>query len=197
VNRPSKIRTVATASRQLREHVERTAYEAAHDQLTDLPNRALLLDRIERMLRDDDRTAGRGALVLLGIDRFRDVNYTLGHIYGDDLIEQMGSRLYQLAAAGDTVRAIEPGAHTVLIENAPGSADEEPTIEQAAAVRRALASCSAMVPFSPARMRELPPTAMRMERIGARTPASKPTTSLHCALWPQSVQNQANFARSR
>jgi diguanylate cyclase (GGDEF)-like protein len=113
-------RTVATASRQLRQHVERTAYEAAHDRLTDLPNRALLLDRIERALRDDDRTAGRGALVLLGIDRFRDVNDTQGHIHGDDLIEQMGSRLYQLADDGDTVARLGGDEFAVLVRQVDG-----------------------------------------------------------------------------
>jgi diguanylate cyclase (GGDEF)-like protein len=113
-------RTVATASRQLRQHVERTAYEGTHDQLTDLPNRALLLDRVERVLRDDDRAAGQGALVLLGIDRFRDVNDTLGHIHGDDLIEQMGSRLRAFAADGDTVARLGGDEFAVLVRQVDG-----------------------------------------------------------------------------
>jgi diguanylate cyclase (GGDEF)-like protein len=113
-------RTVATASRQLRRHAERTAYEATHDGLTDLPNRALLLDRVEEALRDPDRAAGRGALLLLGIDRFREVNDTLGHIYGDDLIEAMGSRLHQLVAEGDTVARLAGDEFAVLFRQADG-----------------------------------------------------------------------------
>jgi diguanylate cyclase (GGDEF)-like protein len=108
-------RTVATASRQLRRHAERTAYVAAHDGLTDLPNRTLLLGRIEMALRGDDRAASRGALLLLGIDRFRDVNDTLGHTYGDDLIVAMAGRLDQLAADGDTVARLAGDEFAVLM----------------------------------------------------------------------------------
>ena len=128
-------RTVATASRQLRRHAQRTAYESAHDELTDLPNRALLLDCVELALRDDARAPGRGALLLLGIDRFREVNDTLGHTHGDDLIVQMGSRLDQLAADGDTVARLGGDEFAVLMPQVDG----EPGARAAAeAVREAL-----------------------------------------------------------
>jgi diguanylate cyclase (GGDEF)-like protein len=128
-------RTVATASRQLRRHAERTSYDAAHDRLTDLPNRSLLLERVELALRDGGRPADRGALLLLGIDRFREVNDTLGHTHGDDLIEQMGNRLHRLAAAGDTVARLGGDEFAVLMQQVDGSAGARAAAE---AVREAL-----------------------------------------------------------
>ena len=79
-------RTVASASRQLRQHVATNGYEAPHDELTDLPNRtACCWPASSEVLRDAGPIAGRsGALVLLDIDRFREVNDTLGHRHGDD-----------------------------------------------------------------------------------------------------------------
>ena len=112
-------RTVATASRQLRRHSERTDYEAAHDGLTQLPNRSLLLARIELALLTTTRQR-RGRLLLLGIVRFREVNDTLGHIHGDELIAAVGSRLDQLAAEGDTVARLGGDEFAVLMRGVAG-----------------------------------------------------------------------------
>jgi diguanylate cyclase (GGDEF)-like protein len=117
-------RTVASASRQLRRHAERTAYEAAHDGLTDLPNRELLLDRVESALLDPERLPGRGALLLLDIDRFREVNDTLGHAHGDELIVAFGARLENLAGVGDSVARLGGDEFAVLmchVEGEPGA----------------------------------------------------------------------------
>jgi diguanylate cyclase (GGDEF)-like protein len=108
-------RTVATASRQLRRHAERVDYEAAHDSLTELPNRRLLLDRVELALGEGERSQHRGALLLLGIDRFREVNDTLGHTHGDELIVAVGRRLDHLAADGDTVARLGGDEFAVLL----------------------------------------------------------------------------------
>jgi diguanylate cyclase (GGDEF)-like protein len=108
-------RTVATASRQLRRHAERTVHEAAHDGLTGLPNRTRLLERIESALREADPAHGRGALLLLGIDRFREVNDTLGHTHGDALIVAVGRRLNYLSGDGDVVARLGGDEFAVLL----------------------------------------------------------------------------------
>jgi diguanylate cyclase (GGDEF)-like protein len=128
-------RTVASASRQLRRHAQRTAYEAAHDGLTDLPNRALLLDYIEAALLDADREPGRGALLLLDIDRFREVNDTLGHTHGDELIAAFGARLEGLADVGDSVARLGGDEFAVLMCRVDG---EQGARAAAEAVREAL-----------------------------------------------------------
>lgn len=90
--------TVALAIANSR-HVVKLAYQARHDSLTRLPNRSVLHDDfIERI----GTTPGRGAtLMLLDLDRFKDVNDTLGHHVGDLLLTQIGPRLASgLASAG-------------------------------------------------------------------------------------------------
>jgi diguanylate cyclase (GGDEF)-like protein len=125
-------RTVATASRQLRRHAERTDYEAAHDGLTGLPNRTLLLDCIEKALRESD---DGGALLLLGIDRFREVNDTLGHTHGDALIVAVGRRLDGFAGEGDVVARLGGDEFAVLLRAIDGDSGARSAAEQ---VREAL-----------------------------------------------------------
>jgi diguanylate cyclase (GGDEF)-like protein len=120
-------RTVATASRQLRRHAERTDYEAAHDGLTGLPNRTLLLDCIEKALRESD---DGGALLLLGIDRFREVNDTLGHTHGDALIVAVGRRLDEFAGEGDVVARLGGDEFAVLLRAIDGESGARSAAEQ-------------------------------------------------------------------
>jgi diguanylate cyclase (GGDEF)-like protein len=71
---------------------ERLAYQATHDELTALPNRAAVLSRGAELLAAR-RGAERVAVLLLDLDRFKEVNDTLGHGYGDRLLAQVGPRL--------------------------------------------------------------------------------------------------------
>jgi diguanylate cyclase (GGDEF)-like protein len=108
-------RTVATASRRLREQARRNEHQAMHDALTDLPNRLLLQQRVERAL-----AAGHGdgrlvALVLLDMDRFREVNDTLGHRHGDALIMEMADRLRQHVGPDGTVARLGGDEFAVLL----------------------------------------------------------------------------------
>jgi diguanylate cyclase (GGDEF)-like protein len=106
--------TVASASRRLRDESRRNEYQASHDALTGLPNRASLHDRIARKLADcpPDRSV---ALVLLDLDRFRDVNDTLGHGHGDLLIRQTAARLTESVGAGATVARLGGDEFGVLL----------------------------------------------------------------------------------
>ncbi len=106
--------TVASASRRLRNESQRNEYQASHDALTGLPNRSSLHDRIARKLADCP--PGRSvALVLLDLDRFRDVNDTLGHGHGDLLIRQTAARLSESVGAEATVARLGGDEFGVLL----------------------------------------------------------------------------------
>src|SRR5919106_3274272 len=85
-------RIVAGASRRLR-------HQALHDALTGLPNRTLLHRRAERDLRGDDPAA----MLLIDLDRFKEVNDTLGHDYGDALLVEVAARLQGALRGEDTL----------------------------------------------------------------------------------------------
>ena len=71
----------------------RIKYQALTDALTGLPNRTLLYDRTDQAMRQADRDLVPAALALIDLDRFKEVNDTLGHHYGDQLLLQVGQRL--------------------------------------------------------------------------------------------------------
>lgn len=82
------ILTAAVARRQERHHAE-LAYRAHHDDLTGLPNRT----KLQHCLNAASASAKNGALLVMDLDRFKEVNDTLGHRYGDELLRGLGPRL--------------------------------------------------------------------------------------------------------
>lgn len=82
---------------------ERLAHIAHHDALTGLPNRALLLDRLARSIRDARRHERGVAVLVLDVDRFKFINDTLGHACGDEVLKELGVRLTASVRDGDTV----------------------------------------------------------------------------------------------
>ena len=78
-------------------------HQALHDPLTGLPNRTLLVDRIDRVLAQGEREGGTVAVLFIDLDRFKLVNDTHGHGTGDQLLVEVADRLRRLLRATDTV----------------------------------------------------------------------------------------------
>jgi diguanylate cyclase (GGDEF)-like protein/PAS domain S-box-containing protein len=100
-----------------RKHMEDAlTHQALHDPLTGLPNRALLLDRVEQALRRLERHPARVAVLFLDLDRFKVVNDSLGHAAGDRILVEVGERLADASRPGDTVARFGGDEFVVLCE---------------------------------------------------------------------------------
>jgi diguanylate cyclase (GGDEF)-like protein/PAS domain S-box-containing protein len=82
---------------------ERLIHQANYDGLTELPNRGLYYDRLKQALNQAQRRKGSVGVLFIDLDRFKNVNDTLGHELGDQLLKQVSGRLTQCIRAGDTV----------------------------------------------------------------------------------------------
>jgi diguanylate cyclase (GGDEF)-like protein len=91
------------AENALRRQAEANRHQALHDSLTELPNRTLFWDRVQQSLLAAEREQERVGVLLLDLDRFKEVNDTLGHPAGDALLTELGSRLSAALRASDTV----------------------------------------------------------------------------------------------
>lgn len=94
---------------------ERLVYEATHDTLTNLPNRSLLNDHLDRALAYVKRHQQKLALFLLDLDNFKIVNDTLGHSAGDRLLEEVAARLLQCVRKYDIVARLGGDEFVILM----------------------------------------------------------------------------------
>ena len=78
-------------------------HQALHDSLTGLPNRNLLYDRVQQLIHKMHREHGSMVLMMLDLDRFKEINDSLGHQIGDRILEQVSLRLIQAVRDTDTV----------------------------------------------------------------------------------------------
>lgn len=105
---------------------EQLQYDAFHDALTGLPNRALFMDRLEHAIAGSRRHASLFAVLFLDLDRFKVINDSLGHSVGDGLLVEVGRRIKSCVRPGDTVARLGGDEFAVLLEQMvqPDDAEE-------------------------------------------------------------------------
>jgi diguanylate cyclase (GGDEF)-like protein len=119
-----RTRALALANRDLREQIaererveRRLKYETLHDSLTGLPNRTLLLQRLEQaMQRYVANPSEQFAVLFIDLDRFKVINDSVGHLVGDDLLFQVGGRIRACLKTRDVVARLGGDEFAVLLE---------------------------------------------------------------------------------
>jgi diguanylate cyclase (GGDEF)-like protein len=96
---------------------------AFHDALTDLPNRALLMERLDQQIAIAEREQFDMALMFLDLDRFKVVNDTFGHNMGDDLLKSVAQKLLAQVRQSDTVARLGGDEFVIQLRN-PASKEE-------------------------------------------------------------------------
>ena len=103
------------------ERTEQLQYEALHDSLTGLPNRALIVDRIEQLLERNREAGTHGVALFVDLDDFKNVNDSLGHEAGDDLLISVAERMQSALRGADTIGRMGGDEFVILID---GGRDE-------------------------------------------------------------------------
>src|SRR3954451_7853400 len=124
------------SSRRTRVHVAASEYAALHDHVTELPNRVLFHDRVHQATKLAAREGAALAVLMIDLDRFKEINDTLGHHNGDLLLCTVGARLTETLRAGDSVARMGGDEFAVLITDVR---DREAAVEATARVRAAIA----------------------------------------------------------
>ena len=106
--------TDITASKSAADEIQHLAF---YDSLTHLPNRRLLLDRLNQAQASSVRSGNNGALLLLDLDNFKTLNDTLGHDIGDLLLQQVAQRLKSCVRESDTVARLGGDEFVVMLED--------------------------------------------------------------------------------
>ncbi|MBK7659225.1 MAG: EAL domain-containing protein [Betaproteobacteria bacterium] len=97
-------------------------HQARHDSLTGLPNRLVFKDRLERAIVAARRATGQLAVLFLDLDRFKQINDSLGHDAGDELLRQVAQRLRGAVRESDTVSRLGGDEFTLLLPQVDGAA---------------------------------------------------------------------------
>ena len=109
-----------TRRKNSEQQIRKLAY---HDPLTQLPNRSLLVDRLSQHIASSKRDQQQSALLFIDLDRFKTVNDTLGHEYGDELLQHVALRLKACVRESDTVARFGGDEFVILLSFIHGAKD--------------------------------------------------------------------------
>jgi diguanylate cyclase (GGDEF)-like protein len=115
---------------ELTRREEELAFLATHDALTDLPNRTLILDRTEQMLARSRRSQTPAAALFIDLDNFKDINDTLGHGTGDELLQAVAARLDGVTRDADALGRLGGDEFVVISEELSLAAGPELVAER-------------------------------------------------------------------
>ena len=102
---------------------------ANRDRLTAIPNRYLLLDRVEHLVAQSDRNNSHFALLYLDLDKFKAVNDSKGHSFGDQVLKEVASRFAHAIRQSDTIARIGGDEFVILLENTSNKKDISSTAQ--------------------------------------------------------------------
>ncbi len=139
---PKSILAIWTDITQLRQDQETVQYLAFHDQLTQLPNRVALMERLRHAHAASFRHSQHGALIFLDLDNFKTLNDTFGHDLGDLLLQQVATRLRSCVRSADTVARLGGDEFVLLIEDL-GTDQRKAVIQAEAAASKIIDALSA------------------------------------------------------
>jgi diguanylate cyclase (GGDEF)-like protein len=108
---------MSNLSRKVKLYAQRLQYEAFHDSLTNLPNRALFYDRLEHAVARLSRATNSIAVLFLDLDGFKQINDRHGHVTGDQLLSAVGGRLRTQLRLADTIARLGGDEFVVLLED--------------------------------------------------------------------------------
>jgi diguanylate cyclase (GGDEF)-like protein/PAS domain S-box-containing protein len=128
---PERMAGLLTDISAHKESEEQLRHHAFHDALTGLPNRALFMDRVQHAVARARRApASSFAVLMLDLDRFKNVNDSLGHAAGDRLLERVAERIGACVRDGDTVARLGGDEFAVLLEELASEHEAERVAEQ-------------------------------------------------------------------
>lgn len=137
-SRTQEIKDFVTAYQYMQEQIndrqEKLEHIAMHDSLTNLPNRSLLTDHINLAILNAHRFKTSFAIIILDLDRFKEINDTLGHLVGDKVLKQVGQRLLSLLRESDTVARLGGDEFAILLTHI----EQETITEMAVKVSHAI-----------------------------------------------------------
>jgi diguanylate cyclase (GGDEF)-like protein len=122
-NLPKYVVAVGMILILLEDQIEHNRFLALHDELTGLPNRRLFADRLASALERARRTGSQAALLLIDLDQFKQVNDTMGHHIGDDLLKHVGRLFAGRVRRTDTVARTGGDEFSVILEEPVSRSD--------------------------------------------------------------------------
>lgn len=115
-NKPVRLTGTHVDMTEITKAQEKLKFQAEHDSLTGLPNRTLFLDRLNQSIKHAQRHKEKVAVLFMDLDHFKEVNDSLGHDVGDELLKRVSNLVQDVIRVNDTVARIGGDEFTVMIE---------------------------------------------------------------------------------